>query len=89
MILAGDGRNDSPGSSAKYCAYSLMEQTTGHIVHCEIIDKRETGLKSPNMERLGLQRSLQRLKAVSDMHIAELTTDASLAIISTMGKSYF
>ena len=26
LILSGDARNDSPGSSAKFCAYSFMEQ---------------------------------------------------------------
>lgn len=25
LALAGDGRNDSPGHSAKYCVYTLME----------------------------------------------------------------
>lgn len=87
LILAGDGRNDSPGSSAKYCAYSLMDQSTGLILHCEVIDKRETELKSPNMERLGLQRSLQFLKSRS-IDIEELTTDASLTIIATMGMLF-
>ena len=89
LILAGDGRNDSPGSSAKYCAYSLMDQTTGLILHCEIVDKHETQLKSPNMERLGLQRSLLYLKSFPVLKIEELTTDASLTIIAILGKSNF
>ena len=86
LILAGDARNDSPGNSAKYCAYTLMDQTTGLILHSEIVDKRETQLKSPNMEKLGLQRSLQYLKSLPGVQIEELTTDASITIIATMGK---
>lgn len=59
VVLAGDGRNDSPGNSAKFCAYSLMDTNSEHIIHVEIVDKRETQLKSPNMEKLALQRSLR------------------------------
>ena len=42
-ILCGDGRNDSPGHSAKYCMYALMEQHLDIIVDVEVVDKRETG----------------------------------------------
>ena len=30
-----------------------MNHTTDEILHVEVVDKREVGLKSPNMERLG------------------------------------
>ena len=62
-----------------------MDHTTGLILHCEIVDKRETQLKSPNMERLGkspnmerlgLQRSFLYLKSFPALKIEELTTDA-------------
>ena len=55
------------------------------IVHCEIVDKREVQLKSPNMERLGLQRSLHYLKE-NLVVIDELVTDASIVIISMIGE---
>ena len=42
-ILCGDGRNDSPGHSAKYCVYVLMEQFVDVIVDLVVVDKRETG----------------------------------------------
>ena len=32
VVLLGDGRSDSPGFSAKYCAYSLMDNATHKIV---------------------------------------------------------
>ena len=50
LVLAGDGRCDSPGNSAKFCTYSLMDTATNKIVLAETIDKREVHLQSPNME---------------------------------------
>lgn len=35
MDLAGDGRCDSPGHSAKYCTYVLYAEQLGRILHCE------------------------------------------------------
>ena len=43
VCLCGDGRNDSPGHSARYCVYTLMEHVTNVVVDLEVIDKRETG----------------------------------------------
>ena len=37
LILAGDGRSDSPGHSAKYGSYSLIELTTGKIVDFQLV----------------------------------------------------
>ena len=35
--LCGDGRNDSPGHSARYCVYTLMEHVTKAVVDLEVI----------------------------------------------------
>ena len=43
ICLCGDGRSDSPGHSARYCVYSLMEHATHVIVDFEVLDSRETG----------------------------------------------
>ncbi|XP_064645486.1 uncharacterized protein LOC135498899 [Lineus longissimus] len=51
LDLCGDGRCDSPGFSAKYLQYSFMDAASSYIVHLTTTDKREVGLKSPNMER--------------------------------------
>ena len=59
VILSGDGRCDSPGKSAKYCTYSMMEINTHYILHAKTVDKREVALQSPNMEKEGFVRSLQ------------------------------
>ena len=78
VTVAGDGRNDSPGHTARYCVYTLMEETTKMIVDIEVIDKRETGGKSAAMEKLAMSRLLQRLKGV--LTISHVVTDASTCI---------
>ena len=60
-ILCGDGRNDSPGHSAKYCVYVLMEQFVDVIVDLIVVDKRETGGVSTNIEVFGLKKLLERI----------------------------
>ena len=75
VTIAGDGRNDSPGHTARYCAYTLMEESNKMIVDLEVVDKRETGGKSAAMEKLALSRLLTRLKDV--LTISHLVTDAS------------
>lgn len=39
--LAGDGRCDSPGFSAKYCTYTFHEATTKKIIHMEQVQVGE------------------------------------------------
>ena len=41
VTLGGDGRNNSPGHTAHYWEYTLMEETTKMVVDIEVIDKRE------------------------------------------------
>ena len=41
LLLAGDGRCDSPGFSAKYCTYSLMDTETNLIVHTETLKRSQ------------------------------------------------
>ena len=36
-----DGRNKSPGFSAQYCTYTVMEHNTLEILACAIVDKRQ------------------------------------------------
>lgn len=79
VVLGGDGRNDSPGFSARFCVYVMMDIISSVIVDMEVLDKRETGGVSGNMEREGMTRILLRLKGLLDL--AEIATDASSSII--------
>ncbi|KAK3712223.1 hypothetical protein QZH41_009768 [Actinostola sp. cb2023] len=79
VIMCGDGRMDSPGFSAKYCVYSIMDHKLGVIIDIEVVDKREAGGSSTLMEKVALKRLIERL--LEKFIIGELTTDASATII--------
>ena len=98
VVLAGDGRNDSPGHSAKYCSYTFMLDHLHYVLHTELIDKRMTRLRSPNIELEGLVRGLDFLKEklklgaqneMGELRRAELITDAHPQVICKLGKFVF
>jgi len=41
LRLCGDGRMDSPGFSAKYCCYTLMDMDTDKVLTFAVVDVRE------------------------------------------------
>lgn len=84
---SGDGRNDSPGFSAQYCTYTVMDYDTGDILNIAIVDKREVGLKSPNMEKAAFLRCLQALHD-GNVKVKEVITDAHPSIRAYLSK-YF
>ncbi len=55
IVVSGDGQCHSPGYSAKDLCYFLMEMETDYIIDLHIADKRQTDLKSVNMEREALR----------------------------------
>lgn len=71
-VLAGDGRCKSPGKSAKFCTYLMMDIDSGVILHADTVDKTEFGL---NMEEEALTQSLQFL--LPHIKCTEIITDAS------------
>jgi len=76
--------NDSPGHSAQYCSYTLMDCHSGSIVSTIVVDKREVNLIFPNMEKVGLQRSLTVLAGT--LNLTELVTDAHTQIAAFLRK---
>ena len=84
VVLCGDGRNDSLGHNAKYCSYFLMEQFLDVIVDLDIVDMRETGGISTNMEVFGLKRLLERL--AGKIIMSEIVTDASTSVIALVKR---
>ena len=84
LVVAGDGRCDSPGNSAKYCSYTLMDTDTHLVLHSVTVDKREVGGKSPNMEREALFRCLTQL--TKHVQVKEIVTDASTSVKAMLGK---
>jgi len=61
----------------------MVEMDKNLILHFEVVDKREVGLKSPNMERKGMIRALDFL--TSRVTVDELITDASTSVHKTLG----
>ena len=84
-FILGDGRMDSPGHSAKYCTYTVMDQNSKKILAMEVVDKRECMLVSGRMEALGFERALNELRR-SGLNIVEVVTDAHPQIAAIMSK---
>ena len=59
VTLIGDGRCDSPGYSAKYGTYTMMDTETKNIVDFDVVHVKQT-TSSQAMEKLGFQRCLDR-----------------------------
>ncbi|PIK62610.1 hypothetical protein BSL78_00506 [Apostichopus japonicus] len=85
VVIAGDGRNDSPGHCAQYCTYSVMDYETCDILDIQVVDKREADLKSTNMEKIAFLRALETLEK-SDVKVEEVVTDAHPQIKSYLSK---
>ena len=79
LVVCGDGRMDSPGFSAKYCVYTMMEHYLNVIIDLEVVDKREAGGTSTLMEKMGCKRLLERM--MNSLNLGELVTDASRVIM--------
>ena len=37
VVMSGDGRHDSMGHSAKFCAYTMLCSTLGKIIHFNLV----------------------------------------------------
>ncbi|XDV25389.1 hypothetical protein PO909_029312 [Leuciscus waleckii] len=62
VIVGGDMRANSPGHSAKYGSYTMMDLETNTIVDVQLVQSNEVG-GSYHMEKEGLKRSLDFLDA--------------------------
>ncbi|XP_065303899.1 uncharacterized protein [Dermacentor albipictus] len=82
--LAGDGRADSPGFSAKFGTYSLMDVANNKVLHVELVQSNEVG-GSCHMELEGLKRSLQFLENHS-ISVKTLVTDRHAQIKAYMRR---
>ena len=61
MVLAGDGRCDSPGHSATYGTYSLMDTQNNKILAFNVVKVTEVK-NSYGMENEGLIRCLNEVQ---------------------------
>ncbi|XP_049512258.1 uncharacterized protein LOC125940287 [Dermacentor silvarum] len=71
--LAGDSRADSPGYSAKYGTYSLLDTSLNRIIDMQLVQSNEV-TSSGAMELEGLKRALKGLED-QKVCVRELVTD--------------
>ena len=72
VMLAGDGRADSPGHSAKYGTYTMMNVDTDKIADFEVVQVMD--VKNSNaMEKQGFIDTLSRIE--SDCEVLGISTD--------------
>ncbi|XP_035662758.1 uncharacterized protein LOC118406641 isoform X1 [Branchiostoma floridae] len=79
LILGGDGRADSPGHSAKFGSYTLMDLRTSKILTIQLVQSNEVAGGSNNMEKEGLVRAVAFLQA-RGLQISTLVTDRHLQV---------
>ncbi|KAK3711271.1 hypothetical protein QZH41_020521, partial [Actinostola sp. cb2023] len=82
LVIAGDGRHDSMGHSAKYCAYTIFCCTIPLILHFSIVQRNVAG-NSPAMEYLAFQNCLTYLLGCG-VPLGTLITDRHSSIIKHM-----
>ncbi|KAG0423115.1 hypothetical protein HPB47_001081 [Ixodes persulcatus] len=85
LVVRG-GRADSPGYSAKYGTYSLMEMNINRIIHFEIVQSTEVK-SSSHMEKEGLKRSLDNM-INQGLTIGMLVTDRHIGVKAMMKSDY-
>ena len=84
FLLIVDGRMDSPAFNANFCTCVLMNNDSLDILDMIVVDKREVGLKSTNMEKEGLIRGLEQIHK-EGVNVVEIAADAHSQIKKMIG----
>ena len=86
LSIIGNGRCDSPGYSAKYGTYTIIDQNTEKIFDFQMVQVGEVA-NSVAMEKTKLERSL-KYWLNKGLSIHQLATDRHPQITSFMQKNY-
>ncbi|CAG2243279.1 unnamed protein product [Mytilus edulis] len=78
VTLGGDGRADTPGHSAKFGSYTMLDLDEGVVVDIQLLQSNEVK-SSCHMEKEGLQRSVEFFKH-HNIKIKTLVTDRHVQI---------
>ncbi|CAC5398264.1 unnamed protein product [Mytilus coruscus] len=87
VVLDGDGRCDSPGYSAKYGSYTLMDLNTNKILDIQLVQSNEVK-GSTHMELEGLKRGLSLLMDTNNIEVSTLVTDRHVMIKKFMKDNH-
>ncbi|XP_010767710.1 uncharacterized protein [Notothenia coriiceps] len=77
--LTGDGRCDSPGHSAKYGGYTVIEQRINKVLDTQLVQSNEV-TSSNACELEGLKRCLTLLTETHELDVASMVTDRHKSI---------
>ncbi|XP_072168561.1 uncharacterized protein [Diadema setosum] len=86
IILGGDGRADSPGHSAKYGAYTLMDMESKKVLNIQLVQSNEV-TSSNAMEKEGLVRGLAELQE-SGVKVKALVIDRHSSVAKWMREEH-
>ncbi|CAJ0961861.1 unnamed protein product [Ranitomeya imitator] len=86
IIVSGDGQCDSPGHSAKYCVYTVMDTISDKIIDFEVVQQTQC-TSSVAMENYGFKVCMDRLLN-SGFKIKIFASDRHVSIRSRMRKDY-
>ncbi|XP_078365926.1 uncharacterized protein LOC144650142 [Oculina patagonica] len=81
-VLAGDGRCDSPGHSAKYCTYTFLDTVSQKVVDFKVVSVTEVA-NSNRMEKKGFVDTLQNIEA-NGIKVDVISTDRHSQITKEM-----
>ncbi|XP_067029738.1 uncharacterized protein [Acropora muricata] len=84
ITIAGDGRHDSMGHSAKYCAYTIFCCTVPMIIHFSLVQRNQAG-SSTAMDFFGFKECMQYLIGYG-LFITTFISDRHISIASHMKK---
>ena len=73
VVLAGDGRCDSPGHCAKYCTYTFLDVESQKVVDFKVVSVSEVA-NSNQMEKKGFVDTLGHVEA-NGVKVAVISTD--------------
>ena len=60
LIIGGDGRTDSPGHSAKYGSYGVIDLRTNEVLHIELVQVNYTIYKCLKHEKISIAHRAMR-----------------------------
>ena len=82
VALAGDGRCDSPGHSAKYCTYTFLDVTSQKVIDFNVVSVSQVA-NSNQMEKKGFIETLANIEA-NGIKVKLISTDRHTQIKKEM-----
>jgi len=88
LHICGDGRSDSPGFSAKYTSYTIMDMMTSLIIDQQLVSLADDDINSSvAMETEALNKCLDFIISCG-LKIHRLATDRHIGVQSLLKQKY-